>query len=328
MTTKRPPAPPEDSDEYLVYVRQQLMALRGAQTAAGGEPVSNARIAQEAGINASALSGFLNDKYQGDSKAVARRLLTWIRSQSRRKEAATKIADEIPFVMTHTSTRIWDALTYAEMTGDICLIYGGAGTGKTIALREYAAQNTGVCMATMTSVSSTVRGALEVVAQCLGVSSRATAQQLYRDLVDRLRAAEYKLIIVDEAQHLTERALDQLRAFSDELQVGLVLAGNREVYSRMTGGTRAAYLDRLYSRVGYRLHLGKVDARDLSAILQADKIDDDGIRKELSRIANLDGGLRQAAKTLRLAKTIAIGAAEALTVSHVRRAWKTTGGDL
>ena len=70
------------------------------------------------------------------------------------------------------------------------------------------------------------------------------------------------LLIVDEAQHLSLRALETLRALHDATGAGLALMGNAVVYARLTGGRRAAEFAQLFSRVGKRVRLTQVEEGD------------------------------------------------------------------
>src|ERR1035437_1267786 len=49
------------------------------------------------------------------------------------------------------------------------------------------------------------------------------------------------LLVIDEAQHLSVAALDQIRSIHDATDLGIALVGNQQVYARLTGGNRAAY---------------------------------------------------------------------------------------
>lgn len=59
------------------------------------------------------------------------------------------------------------------------------------------------------------------------------------------------MIIIDEAQHLTVRALNHLRCISDESGVGICLIGNDDVYRKMKGSGKADFAQ-LFSRIGMR----------------------------------------------------------------------------
>ena len=119
-----------------------------------------------------------------------------------------------------------------------------------------------------------------------------------------------------------------MRALHDATGVGLALVGNEAVYARMTGGTRAAYLDRLFSRIGKRVRLTRATRDDVDAIIDAWGVDVHACRRTLHEIAARPGGLRGLTKVLRLASMFAAGAErESMSCEDIRAAWRDLGGE-
>jgi hypothetical protein len=215
------------------------------------------------------------------------------------------------------------ALGYAQMAGDMAVIYGGAGLGKTTAAREYARRYPSVWLATMHPACSGVAMALEEVAMALGVRDLPTgAAKTLRLIIQRV-AGSGGLIIVDEAQHLSAQALDALRTVHDATGVGMALMGNEMVFARLTGGNRAPYLDRLYSRIGKRVRLVEPMERDVRALADAFGITG-GALDMLERVARKAGALRTVVKVARLAAMMA-GEAQ-VEGRHVAAAWQDLQG--
>jgi DNA transposition AAA+ family ATPase len=106
------------------------------------------------------------------------------------------------------------------------------------------------------------------------------------------------LLIIDEAHELGRDALEAMRTIHDRTSIGLVLQGNEQVYTAMTGGNRAAYLDRLFSRIGKRVRIVKPTARDIDSLIQAWGGGKD-CAKVLHEIAAKPGGLRGMTKITR-----------------------------
>jgi DNA transposition AAA+ family ATPase len=169
--------------------------------------------------------------------------------------------------------------------------------------------------------------ALEEVAFALGLREiSGGAARLKRAIIARLRGTK-GLMIVDEAQHLGTAALDELRTLHDATEVGLALVGNESVYARMTGGNRAAYLDRLFSRIGKRVRLVRSHKDDIDALIDAWGIDAKECRQVLHDIAAKPGALRGITKVLRLASRIAAGRRHKLSCEDIRAAWLDLGGE-
>jgi len=307
-----------DEDEFIVSVRAEINRMIEAKE------VSAAQVSREANVNGSTLSQFRANKYPGRNDVIAERLHTWMETYSKRQEATKKIVSGPGFVLTHTAERIIDSLTYAHMAGDIVLIYGGAGVGKTEALREYTRNNSGVCLSTMTPAHATVATSLREIGKCVGVQPRRDNATMF-DAICSALADQRGLLIIDEAQHLGAKALDQIRSIHDRIACGIALVGNEQVYGRMSGGTRAEYLDRLYSRIGMRTRLGRATEADAKAIAKAWGIDDKTSVKLLVNIARKPGGLRGVHKTLMLASMFT---EDKIEPKHIRAAWKRLAGEV
>ena len=289
---------------------------------AGG--LSQKRASVEIGISDAALSQWLKGKYQGDQGAIREKVDRWLESRAKRVELTSSMAAFPKWVETPTAGRILSALTYAQVAGDIAVVYGGAGTGKTAAARHYAGSHPNVWVVTMTASTRNWGPCLARVALACGI--RALNWYAWRteaELVERLKDT-HGLLVIDEAQHLETRALEGLRGLHDASGIGLSLVGNDLVYARLTGGRRTAEYAQLFSRIGKRVRLTRPTTGDVDALLRAWFVQGRKEREQLIRIARSPGGLRGLTKTLRLAGVFADG--EALTVRHLQPAWRDLGG--
>lgn len=283
--------------------------------------VSQSRVAKEAGVSASALSQVLAGSYAADPARIVERLAAWLAAREARRQAGLPQAPS--FVLTPTAGRVMAALAYAQMAADVTVIYGAAGVGKTMAVLEYARTRPAVWVATMTPGHAGVTACLEEVAAACGVKDCPQAPaRIHREIVARVRETG-GLIIVDEAQHLSVAALDALRSIHDAAGVGLALVGNDLVYTRMTGGSRAAYLDRLFSRIGKRVSLRRAQDADIEAVAKAAGAE---AWREVMEIGRQPGAIRAVVKVLRLARMMAQAAGEALAASHVAAARRDLEG--
>lgn len=283
-------------------------------------------IAREIGLSASTFNQWLKGVYQGDNENVEGKLRTWLERDRDRRASGDTMPKAPSFVRTPTSQRIVGALGYAQAASDIAIIYGGAGLGKTSSIKEYASISLNVWHVTMTPATASVVTALEEICSVLGLAEQGGAAKLMRAIVKKVRGTG-GLLVVDEAQHLSTPALDQIRSIHDATEIGIALVGNQEVYARMTGGNRAPYLDRLYSRVGKRLSLAKSSDGDIAALIEAWGIDDSKCRATLLDIARKPGALRTLTKVLRLASMRAAAEQKSVCCEHVAKAWRELGGE-
>lgn len=289
--------------------------------------LTQAEIARQSGVHASRLNQWLKGNYAGDNEALEAELARWIDAYNERRLRARALPEAPEWVETPSAQRVIAALGYAQLAGDITVIYGGAGLGKTTAIQHYRHNNPNVWIATMSPCTASVAPALEEVAGALGIEAGGGAARMQRAIIRRLRGT-MGLLIIDEAQHLAVQALDAMRALHDATGVGLALVGNEAVYARMTGGTRAAYLDRLFSRIGKRVRLTRATRDDVDAIIDAWGVDVHACRRTLHEIAARPGGLRGLTKVLRLASMFAAGAERPrMSCEDIRAAWRDLGGE-
>jgi DNA transposition AAA+ family ATPase len=145
-----------------------------------------------------------------------------------------------------------------------------------------------------------------------------------RAIAKRVRDT-HGLLVIDEAQHLSVLALDQVRSIHDATGIGIALVGNEGVYARMAGGRNAAALDRLFSRIGKRLALRKSTDSDIKALVKAWGISDAKCLPALMEIAKRPGALRTLTKTLRLASMQAAAEKREVCCEDVRAAARELG---
>lgn len=286
---------------------------------------SQARIAREVGISATTLSQWLSGTYAGDNAAVEAKIARWFDGVQAKRATASAMPAAPNYIETPSTQRILAALRYAQVAGDIAVIYGGAGMSKTTSIRQFARLAPNVWHATMTPASAGVVTALEEIAEAVSANGAVGgAARLHRAICRRV-AETGGLLVIDEAQHLSVAALDQIRSIHDATGVGIALVGNEQVYARMTGGNRAAYLDRLFSRIGKKVRLIRPSADDVKALADSWGVDRD-CRPVLLDIASKPGALRGVSKTLRLASMHAAAEGRAICCTDVKTAWRELGG--
>ncbi len=86
----------------------------------------------EIGISGATLSHWLKGAYASDNEAVAAKVGRWLdaRAERNRLEAALPAVPE--GAETPTARRVLGALWYAQLAGDIAVVYGGAGSAASV----------------------------------------------------------------------------------------------------------------------------------------------------------------------------------------------------
>lgn len=313
-------APTEGAKQPLTQRVAQELAESG---------LSQIKAAREAGISPAALSQWLQGKYAGNSESVAETLQMWLDTRRTRKATTATLPPAPTYLDTPTGRKILSVLSFVQLASDMGVIVGPAGTGKTTTETHYAQTHSNAWVVCMSPDCAGVVPALEEIAFALGMRDLpGGAARLRREIVARLRGTA-GLLIIDEAQHLSTKALEELRTIYDRTceaaptGVGLVLCGNETVYGRLTGGKRAEHFAQLFSRIGKRLKVSSPTAGDVGAIMDHFAIADPKARSLLAGIADKPGALRGVVKTLRLASLYAGG--EALSTAHIQAAWRDLG---
>jgi DNA transposition AAA+ family ATPase len=308
-----PKAQPIDIEEQRAWLEEHKRdtGLSWAQLAS--------RLGQ--GVNKSTLGLFVTGNYKGrlepQAEAIFRFRQTLVAQAAIRAEGP-----EIPgFFETETSNQLVRLLQYAQR-GRITVGALAAGISKSTTAAHFQACNANVFLITVFPSTSGIFGMLKTVLQALGVPNASGSPQVLSSLVmDRVRALANPLLIFDEAQHLTVRAIEEIRGWYDLTGVGICLLGNKSLLQQLEGGNRSDAFAQIFSRVSLRLVKLRPLAADVDALLEAWRVDDEKVAAEVHRIAQLPGALRSATWTLELAHMLAQGGREELAVGHIQDAW-------
>lgn len=283
----------------------------------GGHSLS--MIAAGCGASAPAISSFLSGNYAGDNDRLAGKLQAWLDAQ----QAKERLRDARPivpdFMMTETARTLMSIMESAQFDVDLAVIAGNAGTGKTMAAEAYQQQTNNVFMLTADPSMSSPAALLHELADLLGCNDKGVRR--IRAIVRRLRGTD-ALLIIDEAQHLSVKAVEEVRAIHDQAKVGVVFIGNAPLNAKFDGLGRTAEFAQLFSRIGLRKKINKPRTKDMCVLLAAWGIQDNEVEMAAKEIGRRDGGLRSMTKVLRNATKISrVHNHETIQVEDLKAAW-------
>lgn len=137
--------------------------------------------------------------------------------------------------------------------GDIGVLTGPPGSGKTTALHDFANRESSVIYI-RADVMMSSRELLEEIGEALGLESMAGSNARKKKMIVKRLKEEPALIIVDEADLLVSKVsvkkLEALRAIWDEAHCGIVLAGMPRLAGYLVKGPGGKEnLSQFYSRV-------------------------------------------------------------------------------
>jgi DNA transposition AAA+ family ATPase len=301
-------------EEMRTFINEQFALGRPAR-----------EMAREAGISDTTLSQFRHDKYEANPAQVLAKLERWKRKFDHGPSSHLPMADA--WIDTPTGQRIDNTIAFAQTTPSIVVIYGNPGLGKTTAIARYARMNPNVWVVTCKPSTGGNRACIRMVGEAVGLKGLATTpDQVSSDIVSRMRGTG-GLLVVDEAQHLSVDAFEELRSVHDVAGVGLALCGNDFVYTKVTGRLNRSHFAQLASRIGRRLKLRSPSVEDVGAFLAHWQITGDAEVEYGRQIGTGSGGLRSLNRCLSGARFIAESTGQPVDVALMRGAHYSAAGD-
>lgn len=221
---------------------------------------SQGQVARAIGRSSATMNQYLQGKYNGDIADMEERISNFIR-RVREKQNALRIDER--FVSTPTARKGLEVLAYAHQECEICVLYGAAGLGKTITLKEYARRDDAAIFIEA-DPGYTARTLLEELCGRLRLSKNGNIHTLIDLCVEKLKGTG-RLLIIDEAELLPYRALEVIRRLHDKAGIGVVMAGMPRLITNLKG--KRGEFAQLYSRVALALDMGNsLDREDFDQI--------------------------------------------------------------
>lgn len=317
------------------WTPEEHEALRASVLALVGPGLAQAAIGREAEIPSSTLSQYLGGKYPNPD-SVAGPLSKWLAARQKAAAMQERMPQAPLYQPLQTSSMIMLKLAYARRAGRIISLCGSPGVSKTATASQFRHENPRTWMAPMDPSTRGVNTCLVAILDAMGdPEAKGTPQALSRRILQRALEAEC-LIIIDEAQHLTDQSVEQLRAINDKARVssgrvGIALVGNQLSYSRMAhDGSRPAFAQ-VSSRMAQRMWIVAPIPGDVKMLAEAWCAANDEILTPASlaycqQIAAKPGGLRNVEMTMESALMAAWGVEQPMDVEHLRWAFNNLSG--
>ena len=309
-------------DQMDLWRKTTLRLGRYAET----NRLSRSEVARRADVPMGTLSPWFDGKYNGNYEAICDRITKWLDAEEDRQARLVDL-EEGDYIQTPTSREMWDTLMWAQTRPGLVAITLGAGMGKTTTAEKYLELVPSTYMVTMRPTTSSMHAMLKELARALQITEKSS-HLVDTAIGEKLRRNGRKtLLMIDEAQHLNDEAVNQLRYFLDRYKCGIALIGNLDIQTRYGGATPREGYGQIHRRISKRLQRLKPQAGDIEALLDARQISDPESRKLLATIGQKPGALGQIVETLQLAQLLAAGKAEPLAATHIRAAWINRGNE-
>ena len=244
-----------DTDLNRTELQQNLQHILDTD---GG--LTKSAIARAIGISVPRFTSWMNNKYTGDSRSVDGLVQSYL---IRHLERKSRVSINIPFIETSAAKKIFEVARLCHLDNEIGVLVGGAGEGKTWAVKEYNRQNMDTILIE-SDQSYTAKVVFGEIASRLNQDIKANLHELFEGIVEQLKGTD-RLIIVDEAEHLPYRALELLRRLYDKAEIGILFIGMPKLISNLRG--KSADYKQLYSRVGVFAKLDGIKQTDTESVV-------------------------------------------------------------
>lgn len=232
--------------------------------------------------------------------------------------------DEGALVKTRVAKDILAALQLTHAHRDICCITAPSGYGKSKVLGAYCAANQSAILIS-SNASYSAKGLFEKIAY----ATRQPTGCLERMVEQSIRHFANKrgmLLIVDDAHYLKPKAFDCIRAVHDQSSVGVVIAGQPWLKTKVLGSGREEYAQ-IFSRVGIWRDEEKIgfSKQEVSEVIKAvvKCSFDEPIAELLWLQSQMPGALRRAIKLAE--RAVDIANEKIVTAEHIKTAQKLLG---
>lgn len=316
-----------DPTAQPIDIQEQRLWLIDHRQATG---FSWSELSKRIGVKTGTLSQFGSPKgYAGDEQRIAEAVFRYRQQLNQQASLSVELPEVPGYFETQTSRELTTLLTWAKRGRIVCAATG-AGLGKTQTARQFQACFPHVFYAAMKPSTAGVNTMQIEVLKAMGERApKGTPQALSQRVCELVRGMHLPLLILDEAQHLSEKAIEEIRSWNDDTGIGIALFGNIKVLRRIEGGGRDDAFAQLYSRLSMRMIRPLPLQADAIALAEAWGIHDEALTNQIVRIAMYPGGLRGATMSLEIASMIAAAERRPLAVDDLQSAWaqlSTRGG--
>ncbi|WP_334095585.1 AAA family ATPase [Helicobacter typhlonius] len=223
----------------LNQVREELEVFLDMQN------VSQAALARALGISAASISTFRKSEYKGNNEELGRKIKLYLDDYANKNKANAK-KEKVQVYESYDKQMADFVINEAIADKEIAIITGVAGSGKSTIAKEYALTHPNAILIEAT-LHTSARVLLDELSERLHLTGGRNLHEKVLLIAKELKRRDV-VILIDEAEHLSVRALEDLRRIWDFSGVPLVLFGTEILLKNLMG--KNGELRQLYSRIG------------------------------------------------------------------------------
>lgn len=281
-------------------------------------------LAKRTGVAYGTLSQFGSDKgYSGNETPLAEAIARYRQLIATQSVMDIDAPIEPGYFDTQTSEELMTLFSWCQR-GEMGYAALSSGLGKSTAAYEFKARYPNVTIATMSPSCASLHSMLVTILEEMGeANASGTPKKLSLMIRERFARQRNPLLILDEAQEMTVKAIEEVRSWHDVLEkrglpLGIVFLGDKRLAQLIQNGTGKNDLPQLRRRMMPLVRL-KSYSSDITALAAAWNVVADNAVAELHRIAEI-GGIGLGSKCLKLGTIFAAARKEALGVDHLQEA--------
>ncbi|UJZ95017.1 AAA family ATPase [Photobacterium damselae subsp. damselae] len=285
------------------------------------DKLTQAEVSRQSSVSQQVLSPLLKGAYSGNSELYIEALSNWINTYESGKKALQQSFVEPSWVPTYTAKKLLNIMTISQALSVWTMAYEGAGVGKTVAARHYQQNNSNVWIITASPNLKARRAFLSAIARKMNITTNnMSIDRLDYEIMQKIEGSN-GLLIIDEAQYVTDDALNGLRILTEN-RVGVTLLGNDIVRTRMSAPRSRVNMNPVWSRILKSHRIRNSTQKDIELYLKDWGItDSEVIQWAYKVIPTTTGQLRTLRNLIKLASGYAVSDNSAITMTHMDKAF-------
>jgi len=263
--------------------------------------LKQAHVARSLGLSPAVISTWLKGEYRGDNESLERKISQFMANFNiKRVEVQEEIVKTRDLISAHF------VMDEAVVGREMAVLYVNPGTGKSVAVKEWVKEHPEAILIEVIP-GMRVKSLLQEIARKLGIDANAKAEELVVQIAKEFKRRD-GVLVIDEAEHLSVNALENVRRIWDFSRVPVILVGTYGLIKNLKGNR--GELLQLYSRIK-----GKWEFKELS---------EDDFKKLFKEFADVikryTTHLRRAKNLYEKAKRFASLRGEELNAGHIKAA--------
>lgn len=236
------------------------------------------------GVSSATINKMLNGT---DWETISEEMWRSVAQQTRTKSEGWQLAD------TSVHREMTMLLSRAQEDALVAGVIGAAGSGKTETCREYADEHRNVYHITCGEHWNR-RTFVSKVLKSMGANVAGyTINDMMEEVVDALSRADNPLLILDEADKLSDQVLYFFITLYNQLEgrCGIVLCGTQYLKARIARGVRLGKkgFEEILSRLGRRFfELAEIGEEDIALVCVANGIESDAKIRKITKESESD----------------------------------------